>query len=234
MSTPSANDAQDPAGAIRARLEKVKAGRGRLMPNHAVLAIEFPAALELYEALYAATTLTYKTLSPRDKKFVQLAIVAASEIPLGGYHVRDFLDAGGTEAQVRAALRLAMLVAGANPPDAVGPTWTAVPGINYAAMFDDDFVRFALDSGMDPGVVELALVAGHACKRAWERVAFHIVRAKARHVSDAALAEALTNLMLTAGNPIFVLACGVWHRLISEGKVDAQPAYRHAIALANV
>lgn len=218
--------------AIRERLEKVKAGRGRLMPNHAVLAIEFPAALEIYEALYAATTLTYKTLSPRDKKFVQLVIVAASEIPLGGYHAQDFLKAGGTPAQARAALRLAMLAAGANPPDAVGPTWTAVPGLTYEGIFGDDFVEFAVASGIDAGVVELGLVAGHACKRAWERVAFHIVRAKACGVSDAALAEALTNLMLTAGNPIFVLACGVWHRLIREGKVDARPEYRLAIALA--
>jgi alkylhydroperoxidase/carboxymuconolactone decarboxylase family protein YurZ len=203
------------------------------MPNHAVLAIEFPAVLELYESLYAATTLSYKTLSPRDKKLVQLAIVASSEIPLGGYHVRDFLEAGGSEAQVRAVMRIAMLVVGASPPDTVGPSWTAVPHLSYAEMFDDDFIRFALDSGLDAGVIELALVAGHACKRAWDRVAFHIVRAKARNVSDAALAEALTNLMLTAGNPIFVLACGVWHRLIREGKVDAQPAYRQAIELAN-
>lgn len=222
----------DKADAIRDRLEKVKARRGRLMPNHAVLAIEFPAALEIYEALYAATTQTFTTLSPRDKKFVQLVIVAASEIPLGGYHVQDFLKAGGTPAQVRAAMRLAMLAAGANPPDAVGRTWTAVPGLTYAELFGDDFVSFAVESGIDPGIVDLALVAGHACKRGWDRVAFHIVRAKARGVSDAALAEGLTNLMLTAGNPIFVLACGVWHRLIGEGKVDAGPEYRHAIALA--
>ena len=49
----------DTPDGIRARLQKVKARRGRLMPNHAVLAIEFPEVLEIYESLYAATTLTY-------------------------------------------------------------------------------------------------------------------------------------------------------------------------------
>jgi len=219
---------------IRARLDKVKARRGRLMPNHAVLAIEFPEALEIYEALYAATTLTFTTLSPHAKKFVQISVVASSETPIGGYHVADFLKAGGTPEQVRAVMRLAMLVAGASPPDTVGPTWTAVPGITYAQLFDDSFVAFAVASGMEAGVVELALVAGHATRRAWDRVAFHVVRAKQRGVSDSALAEALTTLMLTAGNPIFVQACGVWHRLIAEGAVEAQPAYRHAIEAAKV
>lgn len=228
----SAKPPPDAPEAIRARLDKVKARRGRVMPNHAVLAIEFPEVLEIYESLYAATTLTCTTLSARDKKFVQLAVVSSSQIPLGGYHVSDFLTAGGTQAQVRAVLRLAMLVVGANPLDTVGPTWSAVPGLSYAELFDDGYVDFALASGMDAGVVEIALVVGHACRRAWDRAAVHVVRAKERGVSDAALAEGLTTLILTAGNPVFVQACGVWHRLIREGKVDAQPAYLRAIEMA--
>lgn len=226
------DDHETGAKAIRARLAAVKAKRGRLMPNHAVLAIEFPEALDIYEALYAATTMTFKSLSPRDKKLVQIAVVASAQIPLGGNHVADLLKAGGTPQQVRAILRLAILVVGANPPDSVGPTWTAVPGLRYAEIFDDGWIDFAVAAGIDRGVVELALIAGHATQRAWERVAFHIVRAKACGVSDAAIAEALSTLMLTAGNPIFAQACGVWHRLIAEGKVEASAEYLDAIEIA--
>lgn len=219
--------------AVRARLDKVKAARGRLMPNHAVLAIEFPAMLEIYEALYAATTMTFTTLAPRDKKFVLLTVVASAGIPLGAHHVRDFLGAGGTPDQVRAAMRLALLANGARALDAVGPSWDpVVPGMTYDGLVTDETIAFGTASGIDAGVVDLALVCGHATQRAWDKVAVHIVRAKAKGVNDAALAEALTTMILPAGNPLFVQAAAVWHALVAEGKVDAGPAYRHAIAAA--
>lgn len=221
------------ADAVLARLDKVKAARGRLMPNHTVLAIEFPAMLETYEALYAATTMTFSALAPRDKKFVLLVVVASAGIPLGGHHVRDFLAAGGTPDQVRAAMRLALLANGARALDAVGPSWSpAVSGLTYDELVTDDVLAFAPASGIAAGIVDLALVCGHATQRAWDKVATHIVRAKAKGVSDAALAEALTTMILPAGNPLFVQAAGVWHKLIAEGRIEAGPAYRHAVAAA--
>lgn len=229
MTQKKKQDADD----VRARLDKVKAARGRLMPNHAVLAIEFPEMLETYEALYAATTMTFTSLPPRDKKFVLLTVVASAGIPLGGHHVRDFLAVGGTTDQAKAAMRLALLTNGTRALDAVGPSWSpAVPGLSYNDLVTDEVVAFAPASGIDPGVVDLALVCGHATQRSWDKVAVHIQRAKAKGVSDAALAEALTTMILPAGNPLFVQAAGVWHALIAEGKVDAGPAYRHAIAAA--
>lgn len=219
------------ADAVRTRLEKVKAARGRLMPNHAVLAIEFPAMLDTYEALYAATTTTFTALSPRDKKFVLLTVVASAGIPLGAHHVRDFLGAGGTADQVRAVMRLALLTNGARALDAVGPSWNpVVPGMTYDQFVTDDVIAFAPASGIDAGVVELALVCGHATQRAWDKVAVHLVRASRKGVSDTAIAEALTTMILPAGNPLFVQAAAVWHALIAEGKVEAGPAYKHAIA----
>lgn len=221
------------ADAVRARLDKVKQARGRLMPNHAVLAIEFPEMLDKYEALYAATTTTFNALAPRDKKFILLTVVASAGIPLGAHHVRDFLTAGGTPDQVRAAMRLALLTNGARALDAVGPSWNpVVPGMTYDELITDDVIAFAPASGIDAGVVELALVCGNATQRGWDKVAVHIVRAKRRGVSDTALAEALTTMILPAGNPLFVQAAGVWHGLIADGKVTAGPAYGHAIAAA--
>ncbi|MEO8753790.1 MAG: hypothetical protein ABI624_14050 [Casimicrobiaceae bacterium] len=244
MAARNAADAQGPTAgdessaeslaAIAARLEKIKAYRGRLMPNHAVLAIEFPALLETYEALYAATTLTFNVLSAHEKKFVLLLVVSCSETSIGAHHVKDFLAVGGTAEQVRAALRLAMLVVGSAPLDSVGPGWSlAVPGLTYESLFSAELIEPALRGGIAPSLVELALVAGHATRLAWDKVGFHICRAKALGVADAALAEALTTLILPAGNPIFAQACGVWQRLIAEKKIDASPAHQYAIDVAS-
>jgi alkylhydroperoxidase/carboxymuconolactone decarboxylase family protein YurZ len=227
--TPIANGSD----AMCDRLDKVKAARGRLMPNHIVLAIEFPAMLDTYEALYAATTTTFNALAPRDKKFILLTVVASAGISLGAHHVRDFLGAGGTPEQVRAAMRLALLTNGTRALDAVGPSWNpVVPGMTYDELVTDEVIAFAPASGIDAGVVELALLCGHATQRGWDKVSVHIVRAKHHGVSDTALAEALTTMILPAGNPLFVQAAGVWHALIAEGKVEAGPAYKHAIAVS--
>jgi hypothetical protein len=202
------------------------------MPNHAVLAIENPELLDKYEALYAGTTLTYYVLTAAEKKFVMLFVVLGCETPLGAFHVKDFLAAGGSQAQVNAALRLAMLVIGSSTIDAVGPGWSQfVPGISYETFFGPELIAPAIDSGVAPWLVELALAACHACRRAWSKVGFHLVRAKQNGASDSAVAEALTTLILTAGNPIFVQACGVWQTLIAEGRVDASPMHRFAAEL---
>src|SRR5690606_2182516 len=86
---------------VRERLEAIKAYRGRIMPNHAVLAIEEPELLDTYEKLYIATTLTYRHLTHQQKKFVMLLVVGGCEQALGRYHVKDFLNGGGTPAQVQ-------------------------------------------------------------------------------------------------------------------------------------
>jgi alkylhydroperoxidase/carboxymuconolactone decarboxylase family protein YurZ len=214
---------------IRARLEKIKAYRGRVMPNHAVLAVEAPHLLDIYEKLYSSMTLTYYTLQPKQKKLIQLLVVSSSEVPLGAYHVKDFLAEGGTPEQVKAALRLAMFVIGSSTLDAVGPSWSQfVPGVTYAEFYGPELIQFALDSGLERWLVELALAVGYSTRRAWGKVGLHLTLSKQHGATDSAIAEGLTNLILTAGNPAFVQACGVWQKLIAEGKVEASASHRLA------
>ncbi|HTK02955.1 MAG TPA: hypothetical protein VL522_25250 [Bordetella sp.] len=229
--TPAAASADD-ENDVRTRLETIKAYRGRIMPNHAVLAIEAPQLLDTYEALYTGTTLTYNHLTRQQKKFVMLLVVGGCQQPLGLYHVKDFLAGGGTAEQVRVAARLAMLVSGAPAVDAVSAGWSQfVSGISYDALIDPELVA-ATQSDLPPWLLELAMAAGHACRRDWDKVKFHLVRAKRLDVSDAVLAEALTTLILTAGNPTFAQACGAWQELIRDGAVAATPAHRYAAELA--
>jgi hypothetical protein len=229
---PEDEGAEDRDECVRARLEAIKAYRGRIMPNHAVLAIEAPQLLDTYETLYTGTTLTYYHLTRQQKKFVMLLVVGGCQQPLGLYHVKDFLGGGGTAAQVRIAARLSMLVVGAPTLDAIGPGWSQfVPGIDYASLIEPELLA-ARQADLPDWLLELAMAAGQACRRDWDKVRFHLARAKALGVEDKVVAEALTTLILTAGNPTFAQACGAWQDLINDNTVQATPAHRYGAQLA--
>lgn len=219
--------------AIAARIEGIRAGRGYVLPSHAVLAATHPEVLAAYEVVYGEVTFRCTALTPFEKHFVWLLVVGSLEIPIGGHHVRDFRAAGGTTRQVEIAAALAALVVGARALDAVGPEWQAVvPDLDAAATYDRVVAAIAAAGPPLPdGLLDAALAAANACRRAWDRFGEHLIRAKAQGVADAALAEALSVAILPAGNPVFVQACSRWRDLVGAGRVDASPGLRHALRL---
>lgn len=217
---------------VRARIDEIRERRGYVLPSHAVLAVAAPKLMAAYEDVYREITYTFSALTALEKNFVWLVVIGCAETPTGAHHLTDFLDAGGTRTQVDAAARLALLAIGARTLDTVAPGWQKVmPEYAGDAAYLDAVTSTAAASGLAPGLVEMALAAGQACRRDWKRVEQHIVRAKSAGVADDALAEALTVCILPAGNPGFVQACGVWRKLILAGTVTASPAYRSALEL---
>ncbi|MEO8753316.1 MAG: hypothetical protein ABI624_11635 [Casimicrobiaceae bacterium] len=230
MSQPEHSNAAQDIDAIRGRIASIRERRGYVLPSHAVLAAAAPALLEQYEAVYNSITFDFRALTPFEKNFVWLVVIGCAESPTGAHHLADFIKAGGTPAQVEAAAQLAMLAVGGRPLEVIAPGWQRVLP-EYSG--DDAYARAVAlvggAAGLPAGAAEMALAAGHACRRDWKRVEFHIVRAKAAAVTDEALAEALTVCILPAGNPAFVQSCGVWRTLILEGKVPVSPGFRAAI-----
>jgi hypothetical protein len=216
--------------AVRTRVGDIRRSRGYVLPSHAALAVADPTLLEQYEAVYNAITFGFHALTPFDKHFVWLVVVGCAETPTGAAHLSDFLAAGGTKPQVTAAAQLALVGIGARMLEVLGPSWQRVlADFDADAAYAGAIDRLVAGTGLEPGLVEIALAAGQSCRRDWKRVEFHIVRAKQLGVSDDALVEGLTVCILPAGNPGFVQACATWCRLVAEGKVEASPAFRAAV-----
>jgi alkylhydroperoxidase/carboxymuconolactone decarboxylase family protein YurZ len=195
------------------------------MPNHLVLATYESDLLQKYEELYKATTLSSYSLSLFHKRFVLLVVVSSTEVPLGAHHVEDFRRLGGSDRQVQAAAQISMFIKGAQLLDAIGPGWQRiVTGLTY----EDFHARAAEDalarSGLPSPLIELAFVAGSACRRAWNRVSYHLVRACEAGATDVEIADALTTIILPAGSPQVVQSCAIWLSLIREGRIKSSSA----------
>jgi alkylhydroperoxidase/carboxymuconolactone decarboxylase family protein YurZ len=218
------------ADAISARIGGIRAGRGYVHPSHAVLAATHPDLLAAYEVVFSAVTFRCTALTPLQKHFIWLLTVGALEIPLGRYHVRDFVAAGGTARQVEVAAALAALVIGARALDAVGPGWKAVvPEMDAAGTYERAVAAIASSAPPLPdGSLDAALAAANACRGSWDRFGRHLKAARTLGVSDAALAEALSVTILPAGNPVFVQACSHWRDMVEAGAIGASPELRHA------
>jgi len=217
---------------VRARIDGIRERRGYVLPSHAVLAVAAPKLMAAYEDVYREITYTFQALTPLEKNFVWLVVIGCAETPTGAHHLTDFLQAGGTRPQVAAAAHLALLAIGARALDTIAPGWhQAMPEFDGHDAYFGAIEATAAGAGLAPGLVEISLAAGHACRRDWRRVEQHIVRAKRADVADDALAEALTVCILPSGNPGFVQACGVWRKLVAAGNVPASPAFRAALDL---
>lgn len=211
--------------AVDERLADVRNKRGHVMPHHQVMAVLLPELLDSYERVYAAIDLTQGRLSSVEKGFVWMVVVAAAEIPLGGIHVRDFRQAGGSATQVEAAAILGSIAIGSRTLETIGPGWdNVVPELNLDAAYRRSLEGIASFAQISPELVEMAMAAAHACRRSWGRVRAHIKAAYTVGVKETALAEALTITMLPTGTPTFVQACKVWLDLIKTGEVSASAA----------
>ena len=217
--------------AVDERLAGVRSKRGHVMPHHQVMAVLLPALLDSYERVFETIDLTQGKLTSFEKGIVWLAVVAAGEIPIGGSHVRDFRDAGGSATQIAAAAMLGSMAIGAPTLDTIGPGWRKlVPDLDLDAAYRRSLESIAGPAQIPPGLVEMAMAAAHACRRSWDRVRAHIKAAYLLGVDETALAEALTITMLPTGTPTFVQACKVWMDLINAGEVSASASLRRVAA----
>jgi alkylhydroperoxidase/carboxymuconolactone decarboxylase family protein YurZ len=215
--------------AIRDSIEWIRSGRGYVLPSHAILAAGDPHLLARYEDVFSAITYQYNALSQFEKNFVWLVVIGCAQTPTGAAHLKDFVEADGSVAQAETAISLAALAQGARLFDAIAAGWRQVlPEYSPERAYADAVDRIVAGTGIAAGLVDMALAAGQACRGNWDKVTWHIRRAKQADVSDDALAEALTVVILPAGNPAFVQASAIWRDLIRKGEVQASPLYRYA------
>lgn len=217
----------DEAATVAARLSAVRAKRGYLLPHHGLLAVADPALLEAYDATYTALTLRPRHLDEHRKEFVWLGILIATDEAIATHHIAKFRDAGGSEAEIEAAVRLAGFARSVPAFAFVGEAWGAhLPGYDTAAAYRRALAALMSDRAMAPGLVEMALAAVHTCLKQWPALAWHIEGAYAEGVPEVELAEAISLTMFPGSVPAFVDACAVWHRLVRERRVPASPAFQ--------
>lgn len=217
----------DEAGATAARLAAVRAKRGYLLPHHGLLAVADPALLEAYDGAYTALTLTPRHLDERRKEFVWLAILIATDEAIATHHIAKFRAAGGQEAEIEAAVRLAGFARSVPAFAFVGDAWGGhLPSWDTAAAYRRALAALLADRPVEPGLAEMALAAVHTCLKQWQALEWHIEGAYAEGVPEVELAEAISLTMFPGSVPAFVDACAVWHRLVRDGRVAASPAFK--------
>lgn len=210
-----------------AKLAALKAERGYLLPHHGLLAAMAPDVLEAYGALYRALTLGKRHLDEFTKEFVWLAILTATDEAAATHHIAKFRNAGGTDAQIAIAVRLAAWARGEGAVAFADKIWSPhMAGFDWRQARGDARAALIAGGGVTPGQALLAEVATRTCLDQWSQLADGIVDAVAAGESEDRIAEALMLTMFPAGVPRFVEAAGVWLELIREGRVPASPRLR--------
>lgn len=214
--------AQDKA--MEARLSAVKAKRGYLLPHHGLLAITSEKLLDAYDQAYTALALDMKVLDVHDREFVWLAILIATDEALATHHIPKFRAAGGTDAEIAAALRLTAWAMGGRAYGFVAQHWSAhLDGLDVDAAYRDGLTRLAGDVPLRLALMAVAAV--HACCGDFSLLARTIPMAYDSDVPETELAEALTLVMFPGSVPYFVEAARVWLELIREGRVKPSPPF---------
>jgi alkylhydroperoxidase/carboxymuconolactone decarboxylase family protein YurZ len=213
--------------AVAERLAAVKAKRGYLLPHHGLLAVADPAMLAAYDAAYTALTLTPRHLDERRKEFVWLGILIATDEAIATHHIAKFRAAGGTDAEIETAVRLAGHARSIPAFAFAGDAWGRhLPAFDTRTAYRAAMEALTAGRGIDPGLIEMTMAAVQACLKQWDALAWHIEGAYAAGAPEVELAEAISLTMFPGSVPVFVDACAVWHRLVREGRVDASPAFR--------
>jgi alkylhydroperoxidase/carboxymuconolactone decarboxylase family protein YurZ len=217
----------DDARDAEQRLKTVRAKRGYLLPHHGLLAVAAPDLLDAYDAAYTALTLRPRHLSAHDKEFVWLAVLVTTDEAIATHHIAKFRQAGGTESEIEAAIRLAGVARSADSFAFVGAHWQlAIPKFARERAYRDAVAAALAPAALPDGLTQMALATVQACRKAWFELALHIRDAYAAGVPETHLAEALSITMFPGSVPNFVDACGVWLDLIRRGEVAASPSFR--------
>jgi len=210
---------------VRAALERIRAGRGFVLPHHGLMAAALPELHAAYEAMYRALTLDPRHLAPLARESVWLAVLAACEEPVGTHHLAKFRAAGGTDDHAQALFRLAAWAAGASRYAVLDAAWGAhFPSAPIRGAYLDG--ARALLPPLDERLARICLAAVHtACDQQWG-LAAEIEAALTLGVPEAELAEALSLTIWPRGVNRFVRAAECWLALIRAGCVPASGAFR--------
>lgn len=220
----------DPA-AIEARLARVKAKRGYLLPHHGLMALLSQEVLDGYDAAYTALALSRKVLDDHDRETVWLAVLIATDEAIATHHIRKYFDAGGTLDDFAAINRLTAAALGATSFGFVETHWIAhLPGFDARTRYRESIERAA--APLAPRLYWPAACAVQAARARHDLLRWSIEAAYAAGVPERELAEALAIMMFPGSVPHFVDAAGVWLDLIREGKVKASPAFAAWAGLA--
>jgi alkylhydroperoxidase/carboxymuconolactone decarboxylase family protein YurZ len=221
----------DPAEAVK-RLAAVKAKRGYLLPHHGLMALTAPELLEAYDATYTALTLLPRALSEHDREFVWLGVLTVRREHIASQHLVKFLKAGGTPEEVDLIVRLAAVAEGAGATAFIAEHWQHhLPAYDRKATYRgalDDVIAGARGAAKDlrPGLIHQALAAVHGCLQRVVELEWHIAECYRLNVPEVELAEALSYVMFSGSVPFYIEACGVWQRLIKDGKVPAGAPFK--------
>jgi alkylhydroperoxidase/carboxymuconolactone decarboxylase family protein YurZ len=217
----------DPTAVALDRLRGVKEKRGYLLPHHGLLAITAPALLEGYDACYSALTLTPRLLPERDKEFIWLCILIVREEFLASQHLAKFRRAGGTDAEVETAVRLATLARGAVATHFISEHWQHhMPGYDALRLYGDTLEALMAGSSVPAKLAHLALCAAHTSLRGFAELGWHLRQCYALAVPEAEIAEAMSYAMFTGSIPYFIEGCAVWRDLIRAGEVPASALFK--------
>lgn len=215
---------------LRERLAGMAAERGFLLPHHGALAAAAPDLHAAYHAMYSALTLTDRHLSHFEREFIWLCILVATREPVGTHHVDLFQRAGGTEDQLRAALRLTGYAGASGTFGFIEEHWQEhFPGIaaqdDYLAGID------ILNGGAVPQALShMAMSAVQMALRNPRGIKAHIVAVYAApgfgfDLREERLVEALSLAIWPAGVNRFVDATRIWHDMIRAGAVTPSPRF---------
>lgn len=195
------------------------------LPFHELFCMTDPGMLERYDQFYSALTLAKRELDEKTKELVWAAILIAAREAEGTLHLRRGLREGVTPEEYGEAVQLTALAEGSGALEFVRSHWEAdylnQPGT--AALYADTLARAYAGSRLQPGARELILIGAYTALERPEGLALHIVRAKAAGVSDRAIAEAMSYVLIPKGANTLIRGVEVWMHLIKDGKVEPEP-----------
>lgn len=212
---------------LEARLASIRAERGYLLPHHGMMAVAAPDMLDAYAEAYRAMTLTERALSDFEKEFIWIAILVATDESEATHHIAKFHKAGGTDAQLRAAVRLVALIRGQAAFDFVTDAWSAhLPWWDGRRETTEARATISREFGIEPWLVTLADMTARVCLDQKAALGWAIEDAYAEGAGEDRIANALMLTMFPASVPRFVRAAECWLELIREGRVAASAPYQ--------
>ena len=196
-------------------LEELKAKRGYLLPYHRMLAAHQPDLLRRYDAFYEKLTLDQNILTPFEKEFVWIAILACAREGVGSLHLDRAKAAGMTQDEMEIALALSAL-SESFPAFAFGINewnrWLDADRIaaRYLALVDQTRAHVAPDLG------EMALLVCHGVRRDRRAFALHLRRFADWGGTADRLSEALSYLFIPMGANLLIEIVELWSEVAAE------------------
>ncbi len=209
------------------RLEAVRSKRGYLLAHHGLLSLTAPDLLTAYDACYTELTLKERTLKAFEKEFIWLGILAIKEEHLATQHVDKFKAAGGTDAQVVLALRLAAIAPGIASFAFGEAHWRGrIPDLDAKQLHLDAIDALRAGTDVSDELIQMACTSIQTSRRGWPALRWHIEECYRLGVPEPHLAEALSYSMFTGSIPNFIEGCDVWRAMIKAGEVDASEPFK--------